>query len=138
MNNIMSFLINYGFDRGISTVLTDKLPTDFPSSSSLKKQAVLINMNWPSKNEIPFILAHELGHLLNGDNGVNYYQSGNVHSKTEFEANKTAISLLVDYCQANDIEFDNPIQFCERFGIPTEYEYIVSFLTRPNTDDVKS
>lgn len=126
MNNVMSYLINYGFDRGISTTLTHKLPSDFPSSSSSKKQKVLINMNWDNQPEIPFILAHELGHLLNGDKGVNYYNSATIHNKTEFAANKTAIRLLLNYCEDYDIEIDNPIHFCERFGIPTDLEYIVA------------
>lgn len=128
MNDVMTYLINLGFDHGISTTLTDKLPSDFPSSSSLKKQKVIINMNWKNCHEIPFILAHELGHLLNGDNGINYYESGTIHNKTEFQANKTAIVLLVNYCNQNDINFDNPVQFCEQFGIPSELEYVVSML----------
>lgn len=126
MNSIMSYLINYGFDRGISTTLTHKLPSDFPSSSSSKKQKVLINMNWENKPEVPFILAHELGHLLNGDTGINYYNSATIHNKTEFTANKTAIRLLFNYCEDYDIEFDNPIRFCEQFGVPTELEYVVA------------
>lgn len=126
MNDVMTYLINLGFDRGISTTLTDQLPSRFPSSSSLRKQKVLINMNWKNKTEIPFILAHELAHLINKDSGINYYKSVTIHNKTEFEANKTAIDLLVNYCRSNDINFDNPIQFCEQFGIPTDLEYIVA------------
>lgn len=126
MNNLLSFLINYGFDHGISTTLTHKLSPDFPSSSSKAKQKVLINMNWSNKSEIPFILAHELGHLLNGDSGVNYYRSPTVHNKTEFGANSTAINLLIDFCHRYDLYFNNPIQFCEQFGVPAELEYIVA------------
>lgn len=126
MNDVMTYLINLGFDYGISTTLTDQLPDNFPSSSSLRKQKVLINMNWKNNTEIPFILAHELAHLINKDSGINYYKSVTIHNKTEFEANKTAIDLFINYCHANDIEFNNPIRFCEQFGIPTELEYIVA------------
>lgn len=126
MNNLISYLINYGFDRGISSTLTEELPPDFPSSASSKYQKVLINMNWHNKWEVPFSFAHELGHLINHDEGVNYYHSVTVHTKTEYRANCTAIDILLSYCYDNDIEIDNPIIFCEQFGIPFNLEYIVS------------
>lgn len=83
-------------------------------------------MNWRNKWEVPFSFAHELGHLINHDEGVNYYHSVTVHTKTEYRANCTAIDILLSYCYDNDIEIDNPIVFCEQFGIPFNLEYIVS------------
>lgn len=130
MNNLISYLINYGFDRGISSTLTEELPPDFPSSASSKYQKVLINMNWHNKWEVPFSFAHELGHLINHDEGVNYYHSVTVHTKTEYRANCAAIDILLSYCYDNDIEANNPIDFCERFGIPINLEYIVSLKLR--------
>lgn len=126
MDDLITFLINYGFDRGISSTLTEELPPDFPSSASSKYQKVLINMNWRNKWEVPFSFAHELGHLINHDKGINYYHSPTVHMKSEFEANKTAIDILINYCQKNELQFDNSVKFCEVFGIPIELEYIVN------------
>lgn len=122
----MSYLINYGFDRGISSTLTDQLPPYFPSSASSKKQKVLINLNWYNKWEVPFSFAHELGHLLNHDQGINYYHSETVHTKTEYHANCTAIDILLAYCDDNGIEIDNPMTFCEHFGVPASLEYVVN------------
>lgn len=83
-------------------------------------------MNWRNKWEVPFSFAHELGHLINHDEGVNYYHSPTVHTKTEYRANCTAIDILLSYCYDNDIEINNPIVFCEQFGIPFNLEYIVN------------
>ena len=126
MDNLISYLVNYGFDRGISTTLTEELPPYFPSSASSKRQKVLINMNWHNQWEVPFSLAHELGHLINHDEGINYYHSETIHTKTEYRANCTAIDILLDYCADNDIEIRNPVIFCEEFGVPANLEYVVS------------
>lgn len=128
MNDLITFLINYGFDRGISSTLTEKLAPDFPSCAYGHK--VLINMNWHNEWEIPFSFAHELGHLINHDPGINYYHSPTVHMKSEFEANKTAIDILINYCQKNDLQFYNSIKFCDVLGVPTELEYIVELKLR--------
>ena len=125
MDNLISYLVNYGFDRGISTTLTEKLPPHFPSSASSKYQKVLINMNWYNQWEVPFSLAHELGHLINHDQGINYYHSETVHTKIEYQANCTAIDILLKYCHENDIAITNPVTFCEKFGVPACLEYTV-------------
>lgn len=64
--------------------------------------------------------------MINHDPGINYYHSPTVHMKSEFEANKTAIDILINYCQKNELQFDNSVKFCEVFGIPIELEYIVN------------
>ena len=130
MENLISYLVNYGFDRGISTTLTEELPPYFPSSASSKFQKVLINMNWHNQWEVPFSLAHELGHLVNHDHGINYYRSETVHTKTEYQANCTAIDILLQYCHDNDIIVTNPITFCEKFGVPANLEYTVGLKLR--------
>lgn len=126
MNDLLSYLVKYGQTHGISTRFTNKLPSTFPSSASSKYRKVLINMNWRNHWEIPFSFAHELGHIINGDDGINYYHSFTIHSKTEFEANKTAIDIILAYCRDNDIPTDNSNTLCEQFGIPFKLEYIVA------------
>lgn len=138
MNDIMTYLINYALDHGISCMVCPDLPSHIPHSASAKNRKILINPNYGSLNELPFATAHELGHVLNGDTGIRYYQSASVHNKCEYQANLTGVRLLLKYCQSNDIDVGSPVNFCERFGIPTEYDYVISLLTRPNTDDVKS
>lgn len=54
-----------------------------------------------------------------------------VQTKTEYKTRRTAIRVLLKYCRVNDIDVSNLIKFCERFGIPTEYKYIVSLPDHP-------
>lgn len=124
-NDLIRWLINWAFDHDIGVTITSDLPADFPSSASSRQRKILFNTNWQNKNELPFILAHEIGHLLDHDEGINYYSSATIHNKTEYQANCTAIDLLLQYCQRNDMDVDNPISFCECFGVPIELEYVV-------------
>lgn len=120
MNDCIEYLVNLAFTRGISAVLTKELSPDTPSCANAKRRIVVINMNWNRQEEIPFTIAH----ILNEDNGVRYYSSNTVRTKTEAAANQTALDLLLDYCNAYDIPVPNSVVFCEQFGIPTELEYI--------------
>ncbi|MCH5379865.1 ImmA/IrrE family metallo-endopeptidase [Limosilactobacillus reuteri] len=124
MDDLITYLTKYGASKGIIIRLTRKLDPYFPSCA--RDNHVLINMRWHNKWEIPFSYAHELGHIINGDEGTNYYHSATIHSKTEFEANKTAIDILIDYAIKNDVCIDNPVSFCEQFGVPYRLEYVVA------------
>lgn len=138
MNKLLEWLMNYALDHHIGVITTRMLASDTPSQSDGNNRVVIINMSWQKHDELPFVFAHEIGHVLNGDTGIHKFCASTVKTKTEYQANATAIRVLLKYCQSNDIDVSNPVEFCERFGIPTEYEYIVSFLALPNTDDVKS
>lgn len=125
MNDLITHLINYAFDHGIGVVMTHRLPAHFPSSASAGERKILVNLNWREPTEIPFIIAHEIGHLVNGDNGVRYYSSATIRSKSEAAANSFAIGLLMECCQAQGLVVDNPVTFCERFGVPASLDYLV-------------
>lgn len=125
MSDLITYLINYTFDHGIGVVLTHQLPAQFPSSASAGERKILVNLNWQKQTEIPFIIAHEIGHLVNGDSGVNYYSSATIRNKSEAAANSFAIGLLMEYCQAQGLTVNNPVTFCERFGVPASLDYLV-------------
>ena len=135
MDNVMTFLINFALEHGISCMVCPDLPDHIPHSASSKNRKILINPNYGSKYELPFATAHELGHVLNDDTGIRYYQSASVHNKCEYQANLTGIRLILKYCRLNDINISNPIKLCEHFGIPTNYEYIVSLILEGETID---
>ena len=124
-DDVLTYFVNFAFDRGISTTLTNELSPSAPSCASAKHRKIVLNMNWSNKPEIPFILVHEISHLINHDKGINYYSSSTIHNKTEYKTNLTAIKLLLNYCNKYDLSFDNPILFCETFGIPTNLNPLV-------------
>lgn len=126
MNDLMEWLGNYAFNHNIGYILTHMLAPDMPSTSYGEERLTIINMEWQNKEEVPFSFAHEIGHILNGDKGINKYSSETVSTKEEYHANITALQLLIEYCHNNDIEITNPITFCEKFGIPANLEYIAA------------
>lgn len=126
MNDLMEWLANFAFDHNIGYILTHMLDSETPSTSYGEQSLVIVNMEWKNHDEIPFSFAHEIGHVLNGDKGINEYSADSISTKEEYRANLTAIQLLITYCHKNDIEINNPMTFCERFGVPTNLEYVVN------------
>lgn len=125
MNDLIKYLLDYAFDREINLVLAKELDPSFPSCAISARRSILINLNWKNHNELPFIIAHEIAHILEDDPGVCYYSSATSRVKIEARANSRAIGLMLGYCQVNDIDVDNPLAFCDCFGVPTEYAYLV-------------
>ena len=122
MKEVIEYLLNFAFNKGFGFILTDKLKSTTPSCANPTKNKIIVNMNWHNQNELPFQLAHEIGHMLNGDEGVLYYSSYSSHSKIERSADDTAIDLLFKYClDTNDVTL-NYIDFMNYYGIPNYLE----------------
>lgn len=124
-NDLIRWLMNWAFDHGIAVILTSKIKKDLPHCASASKKTVLINLNYGNWKEIPFALAHEIGHIVDEDKGTRYYSSATLHDKAEYRANTFGVRLLCTYCQVNDIHINNAIKFCEVFGVPSNLDYIV-------------
>lgn len=126
MSDLMEWLMDYAFDHDIGFVLTHRLAADTPSTSDGDNRLVVINTNWKHLHEVPFCFAHEIGHILNGDKGSHAYSANSLNVKEEYKANLTGIDLMINYAKTNGIDLNNPVQFCEQFGIPADLEYIVA------------
>ncbi|MCH4165121.1 MAG: ImmA/IrrE family metallo-endopeptidase [Lentilactobacillus diolivorans] len=127
MDDVITYLLNLAFENKIAYELTTELNPYTPSLADSKSRKVIINLNWHNKKELPFQIAHEISHLLNGDAGVSYYSSFSNKSKYECGANVTAIDLLLKYYEDNFIFAEiNPVRFMEDFGIPANLEYQVT------------
>ena len=126
MNELMEWLANYAFEHDIGYILTNQLAPDTPSSSDGAHRLVIINMKWKNREEIPFSFAHEIGHILNGDKGINKFSAKTIGLKKEYRANLTGIDIFLEYCDKYDLSFDGPVQFCERFGVPLQLDYLVN------------
>lgn len=119
MNDLIVYLCNYAFDHGIGYELNaqDFEPDDSPFSSTIESR-VFINMNWINQTEIPFQFAHEISHILNGDSGSNNFAAPSLYSKEEYNANKRATSILLEYCDLHGFQWKNVIDFMDSFSIP--------------------
>lgn len=127
MDNIIDYLLDYASSHSIGYKLTHDLPSSIPSCAFPETHEVLINMEWHNHEELPFQIAHELGHVINGDTGIRYYESFPTRSTSEYKANVVGIQLLLRYCKDNQIVVNNPIDFCERFGVPAHLETTVAY-----------
>lgn len=91
----MERLLQYAFDSKIGYILTKNLEPYTPSVAVPEDNQIIINMNWHNHDEIPFSLAHEIGHFVNGDTGTLYYTSNTFMQKSEREANLRALELIL-------------------------------------------
>lgn len=116
-DNFMQSTLNFAFDHKIRYELTSAMNSDTPSGSSAYYKAIVINMNWYDQQQLPFVVAHETGHVLCGHRGISYFCEPS-NSATEAEANRTAIDILVPMYFADiDAQDANYHAFMESFHI---------------------
>lgn len=121
MDDVIRWLCKFAFDHKINVTL-DKLSFSDDVPSCVLGKSIIINTNWRNPNELPFIFAHEIGHVLNEDEGRLYYSTATAHTKIEAAANERAINLLVKYCNCEDLLPENYIDFMELYGIPRQLD----------------
>lgn len=124
----INYLIDFSAKNNIAVSLQHELPPDYPSVSSVEDRAIYINSNAPNA---PLQFAHELGHILNQDSGVLYFTALSA-IKTEAEATKTGLSILLDYyLQENDIDDFNIDNFIRLYQVPTQFvDYIYKLINK--------
>lgn len=118
------WLYDYCFKYKIGIAFISYMNPKDPSVCYKWPRLIIYNEKWYDSNEKPFILAHEIGHIINGD-PVCYSHDYNNINKSESIANKFAIRLLKQYCYETDIEFESKYQFAETFGIPRRFYYLL-------------
>ena len=122
MSDVTTYLLNYALDHHIGFELLNEVDSFWPSVAIPERNMMFINTSWYKQEELPMVVAHEIGHMLNGDSCYLYDQSTISRLKSENSANLIAINLLMKYCSDNDIEFNNSMTFLTQFNIPQRYE----------------
>lgn len=118
MDDILTQVLNYGFDRGIGIYMLQLKPWTKPQANS-EANAIVLNTNWHNKKELAFQAAHEIAHLLDGDRGVLYYATKPAKTAAEGEANRTALKIVVPmYFADTDPEDANLHAFMSDLAIP--------------------
>lgn len=125
MDDVINYLLNFAMKNKIGFVWTDLLTPYTSSAADCKNREIVINGNWHNKKELPFMIAHEIAHILNKDMGILYFTSNSSKSHIESNANAGAINILVDYCDKLGLSRYNAIKFMDVFGIPANLESIV-------------
>ncbi|KRK58476.1 ImmA/IrrE family metallo-endopeptidase [Fructilactobacillus fructivorans] len=101
-------------------VQTYELKNDTQSFASIDANAVIVNMNWWNHKQLPFIFAHELGHIMNCDHDdAILSQYSCLNRLYEKQADNYAIDLLIPtYVKDKGSEQTNVDEFMQKFQIP--------------------
>lgn len=122
--DIIAYKLNVAFSHGIKLIMDKNLPSNAPSMGYSGKFPIIhINTNWHNYYELPFIIGHEIGHVLL-ENGIYYHLAHLDKERGEASANVFAIQLLLRYCQENDIYFDTYYDFAANFRISRSQYYL--------------
>lgn len=118
MNEMFRRMINVALDDHIGVKLEPmKTPFSVPMSDC-DTRMVLLNSIWFRPKELPFQLAHEIGHIENGDVGVLRYSP--YEGRMEMAANMYGLGLLVPaYFQDVDQENANVDVFMDALALPS-------------------
>ena len=87
-----------------------------------------MNLNWHRPAEISFQLAHEISHILNGDETdiCFYHATFTGKHSVEYKANTGAVKLMVPfYCQGVPKETINVYDFMESYEVPSYLDNVV-------------
>ena len=124
-NEIIKWLMNYALEHQIGVVFTYKAKKDDPSESFPEFSTTVINANYKNIDEIPFIIGHEIGHLMLKHSKNKFYASPANRIRMEREANEFSLDLITEYCDLHEIYFYNALTFAEAFGIPKNCYYLL-------------
>lgn len=116
-NELQEALLNYALKHDISFTLIKSHPYD-PSISFKKIRRMYINTNWHNPNEIPFIIGHEIGHIMIGEQGIMYFDSFAGQCAEEKPADLYSLNWIYNYSKRKGDYFEEPGIFMQSYGIP--------------------
>lgn len=118
MDDLLTKLLNYGMENGIGFNI-EPLKPETPPLVDTERRVMVLNSNWRNQKELSMQVAHEIGHVMNGDVGTLHYSPCS-DSSAEAGANRYAIKLLVPmYFDDIDQEDANEDRFMKDLAIPT-------------------
>lgn len=141
MDEILLALLKIAKDNQITVIWSKRFLAEMPPVALIRQKKIIMNSNWPQKNEIIFQLAHELAHFLNNEPYyAALYQTGNSNLlKIEAQVNRFAIKILLTiYFNNFSAENLDPENLLKSFGIPPGctslfYQILREFLKLPNS-----
>ncbi|MCT6889468.1 MAG: M48 family metalloprotease [Lactobacillus sp.] len=116
MDDILAYLFKHAFENKISCALIWK-DVNYQSVALPDKKIIVINQNCKNKNELPFIVGHEIGHIMNGDSNAAFYCGKPVNSE-EHLADLYSLNLIYNYATTQYDSFSQPYIFLQQYGIP--------------------
>ena len=121
-NDAIAYLEKRAVDYHIDVDWTDDLNPFTPPACSVLTRKILMNRSWHAPVSVAFQLAHEMSHIINGDDSdfVFYNASFTGKQSVEYKANVGAVKLLVPYYY-QDVEKENAnvYDFINQFDVPS-------------------
>ncbi|WP_048345036.1 hypothetical protein [Limosilactobacillus mucosae] len=121
MDELIDWLQAYCKNNGITVLSRTEWPASYASAALPDQKLILYNPNWQPSSERPFMLAHEIGHIIDQDPPAYPCEYVSVGEKYESTGNRTGISLLLEYSQTQDWLFKTPEALMQAFGIPQTF-----------------
>ncbi len=120
-------LMNQAYDYGFKVINNDKYKSsDTPAAVNPHYKTIVLNSKWHEPRQIPFQLAHEMGHLLNKDGQSSCLYFSPSKYGIEGNANRTAIKLLLPYfLDDNIIEHVSSVKIMESLNMSQYLEGMV-------------
>lgn len=128
MNELITELLNYAFDEGISIQLNGELSPDTPPIADTDANKIIINLNWRRKRQIPLQICHEIAHIKHHDAKRSIYAFSSIFSdpKDELSADTYAIRMLIPrFMNGTEPEDINAQNFIDCFDIPGHLSNVV-------------
>jgi len=118
MDEILKDLANYALDHKIG-VFFRPVSLETVAQVNPRKRLIFINTNYKIKEQLPLQLAHEICHVMNGDDSLNrLYYSSSLYG-VENQANIGALRMLAPYyIEDKPEEYITVDGFMETFAIP--------------------
>ena len=116
MEDLIKYLLKYAFDHGISCALIRR-EQSYQSVALPDRKLIVINQNSKNKFELPFIIGHEIGHIMNGNVNGAFYCGEPVNSEERL-ADLYSLNLIYGYASSQFDTFEEPVQFIQQYGIP--------------------
>lgn len=118
MNDAIDFAINTVLEHDVGIEITYQHPT-FQSCAVVQHNLVIINPNANDRPLLPFVILHELGHVVLGHHDLGCV-SPSAKIKQEHEADAFAAKLIWSYSQRLDVNYDSAYDFMLSFGVPSK------------------
>ena len=116
MDDLKDYLLKLAEANHVEYELYFERP-DFVSRAVPEDDLIIINTNWKRPFEVPFIIGHETGHIVHGDN-ITKCESPTAHFSCELEADKYSFDFIFDYNLIQDEIICEPEAFLQQYGIP--------------------
>ncbi len=121
-------LSKIAFDNHIDVQWAGVLNEYTPPACDINTKIICMNYRWHRPKEIAFQLAHEISHILKGeDEDICFYTASFTgKSSVEYKANVGAVELMIPYyCDGVDKEIINVNDFEQTYLIPSYLDPVV-------------